>query len=366
MKATGSTAKDNISVKSIKEARNQLEPLLLNLVNRTIESGQFPEEIKTTKVVISHAHHGGVGGKSTQTLVLEVYDKLLQNKHQEIETALILLDQSKVYDMVQHTILLGKLKLLGMKGKSLGLMETFLKDRKQYVQLQGFDSQDLLIRPQSVVQGNTLSCLLFLLYILDSPVLFHDTRHQPLHQRTCTQPTLETYIDDNYIITTKSNFTTIKESIQDIMKKVGEYTSANRLALSKDKTQIMLISKDKNLKQNFKINLSGKEVKHRNNVKILGNMLDENLSWEGQLKKILIPSLSNRIRTLKAINKFLNPKFRKQYTNAVFRSKMFFGAETWGGPSPQSQKFRNSKTRQQNWQSIPKTKTSQTDKFKQN
>ena len=31
--------------------------------------------------------------------------------------------------------------------------------------------------------------------------------------------------------------------------------------------------------------------------------------------------------------KFLNPKFRMKYTNAIFRSKLLFTIETWGGCS---------------------------------
>ena len=45
----------------------------------------------------------------------------------------------------------------------------------------------------------------------------------------------------------------------------------------------------------------------------------------------MIPSLQNRIRTLRTINKYLDPKFRRVYTSSVFRAKLMFGLETWGG-----------------------------------
>ena len=44
-----------------------------------------------------------------QTLVTNLYDKLLEHLHNEKEIALLILDQSKAYDLVQHQILLQKL-----------------------------------------------------------------------------------------------------------------------------------------------------------------------------------------------------------------------------------------------------------------
>ena len=265
MRTTGSTAGDNISVKSIKQAREQLNPLILNLINRVISTGIFPEKLKITKVIpiekpekdknttegwrpinlvcslskiiekvlikqllqhlednkiLSHSHHGAVRSKSTQTLVLSIYDKLLELVNQGQEAALVLLDQSKAYNLVQHSILLQKLAAIGLKDKSLTLMEDFLSERKQFVQIQGFESGQLLIGPQSVVQGSTMSCLLYLLYILDLPTSLHTTNHTPQEQINCPEPSLDTYVDDNYIVVAKRNNENIKEAIKKTMEKL--------------------------------------------------------------------------------------------------------------------------------------------------
>ena len=376
MKTTGSTAGDNISIKSIKQARDQLTPLILNMVNRIIETGTFPTELKTTKVIpiekpekdrnttegwrpvnlvcslskivekilisqltthlevnqiISHSHHGAIKMKSTQTLVTNLYDKILELIHQGQDTALVLLDQSKAYDLVQHSILLQKLEALGMKQNSIKLMKDFLTDRKQFVQIQGFESGKLLIGPQSVVQGSTMSCMLYLLYILDLPAVLHDMNHNPQEQLNCPEPTIDTYVDDNYVLIPKRNNPNLKAAIYKTMDKISDYTNANRLQLNKDKTQILIVSKNKTEYKNFSIKLDNKEVKNKTKVKILGNTMDQDLTWEDQLNKNLIPNLINRIRTLKLMAKYMNPHFRRQYTNAIFRSKMLFGIETWGG-----------------------------------
>ena len=180
MRPTRFVSDDNISVWALKQAQQQLNPPLLQLVNTIISTGIFPQQLKTTKIVpvqkpnkpstssegwrpvnivaalakvtekvllsqimeflkdnnlISHIHHGSVQAKSTQTLVIEIYDQLIQNINNDQDTALVLLDQSKAYEMVPHNILLQKFKTLGFKSKALQLMTSYLSDRKQYVHL---------------------------------------------------------------------------------------------------------------------------------------------------------------------------------------------------------------------------------------
>ena len=64
---------------------------------------------------------------------------------------------------------------------------------------------------------------------------------------------------------------------------------------------------------------------------ILGNLLSDQLTWDANVSTILIPALKNQLRTLKLVNRYLGPGFKAIYTNAVFRSRIMFGLETWGG-----------------------------------
>ena len=78
---------------------------------------------------------------------------------------------------------------------------------------------------------------------------------------------------------------------------------------------------------------------------VLGNTFSDDLLWDNHVKKVLIPSLKNRLRTLKSVSKYLRKGFRAQYCNAIFRAKLMFGIETWGGASStlisQIQNFQN-------------------------
>ena len=141
-------------------------------------------------------------------------------------------------------------------------------------------------------------------------------------------------MDDVGIIVTKSKndaTKSLKQLVSEAMEKVAVYTNSNRLQLNQDKSLIMVVSKNEKLKTDFEIELGGKVVKHKTSIKILGNIVSDDLSWNQHVKSELIPSLQNRARTLRIIGKFMDPKFRALYGQAIFKSKMIFGAESWGG-----------------------------------
>ena len=361
---------------TIKEARLPLEPLFLHLVNQVIKTSTYPQRFKVTKVIpipkdeteknnidgwrpinivpavakiiekcllkqmlkyledtklIKHSHHGSVKTKSTQTLVLELQDKLVENLEKGDETVLLILDQSKAYDLVQHDILLEKMRILNFSQKSLTLMENYLKNRQQYVEIEGFHSETLPVGDKSVTQGSTLSCLLYLIFIMDIPMICHDKIHQPLDYRNCSQPSIETFVDDNFVSIKIEKQQDMKDQIIQTIKKIQNYMDSNKLALNAKKTKIMILSNNKTTKKNFSIQVQDKIIKHSSRVKILGTYMTEDLSWDNNIENHLIPSLKNRLRTLKYITPYMDNKFRKMYINAIFRGKILFGIETWGG-----------------------------------
>ncbi len=73
------------------------------------------------------------------------------------------MDLMKSFDTLIHTILLEKLKHYGIAGK---LMESYITNRKQYVEKDGTKSK-LLTISTGVPQGSILGPLLFIKYIND-------------------------------------------------------------------------------------------------------------------------------------------------------------------------------------------------------
>ena len=368
----------------IKQAQSELEPIILHLVNRVMKTTTFPNILKTSRYhenievpirkigkepdtsegwrpvnvvaaiakiierillkqllnhldvndLIGHAHHGAVKNKSTQSVITELHDKLLEDMENDTDTALLVLDQSKAYDVVCHRILLRKFEAIGFKTQAIEMMRSYLSDRKQFVQVEGQRSDKLVLGPRFVIQGSTMSCVMFLIYILDLPSMFHvscATRHNPLDERTCQKPRAKTFVDDTFIHVTKKEDETMIEAVNDTMEKVVIYMKANKLALNSDKSQVMVISKNNAMKSNFAVTMNNKVIKHKEEITILGNTLSASLTWEAHVSNVLLPALRNRVQTLRLITRYLPTGFRAIYANSIFRSRLMFGIETWGG-----------------------------------
>ena len=80
----------------------------------------------------------------------------------------IFLDFSKVFDTVNHNILLSKLYAFGIRGIPYNWFENYLHQRTQYVKIEDARSS-LQTTLCGIPQGSTLGPLLFLLYINDLP-----------------------------------------------------------------------------------------------------------------------------------------------------------------------------------------------------
>ena len=240
---------------------------------------------------------------------------------------------------------------LGFNVKTLNILKSYLSERRQYVSVDSFDSDPFLVGPRSVTQGSTLSCILYIIYILDITSIYHSKMHDPkdalqcskipvttvdnnfLPSRTCMSTSAKSFVDDNILLTRPAKGQSIQDAVAQAISKIEDYTNANLLALNPEKSRIMLLSKDKDLNSNFQITIGGKILKHQPALKILGNIISQDLSWDAHVRQVVIPSLSNRAHTLREVAPYMSENFRKLYAGAIFRGKLSFAVDAWGGAS---------------------------------
>ena len=393
MKASNSAGMDTITSRTIKKLITVLDIPILNMVNSSITTRSYPSNLKLAKIIplfkttdppssptnpeayrginilmslgkvidrlvlkqvltylidnqlISEAHHGAIKGKSTMTAVATIVDQWATLVEEGVPVAGIALDQSAAYDVINHPILLRKMEKIGFQPDTLQWFSSYLDSREQSTYIDGFYSEKLHVGNKSVVQGSVMSCCLYLLYILDIPTIFHIEEHLLKDKDSCKEPTAQTYVDDIISTIRKKVNKSLQESIVEALDKFERYMTANKLALNRQKTQVIVPTRDNDISEKINIPAHPKNIENVRSLKFLGVKIAQNLKWSAFLvegKSSLYSQLQTRLSALKKIRKFIPLKFAKVLANSIFMGKLIYGAEVWGGaPNILKKKFQS-------------------------
>ena len=105
---------------------------------------------------------------STETALLKVQNDILRAVDDNKSVILLLLDLSSAFDTVDHLILLSRLShRFGIKGNALAWFDSYLKSRKQFVQIEDCQSSQRCLAhgvPQGSVLGPLLILSIFIVY----------------------------------------------------------------------------------------------------------------------------------------------------------------------------------------------------------
>ena len=139
----------------------------------------------------------------------------------------IFVDLQKAFDTVDHNILLGKLKHYGIRGVAYSWFESYLKDRKQYVSINGYNSKHLSIS-LGVPQGSVLGPLLFLIYIND---LNTAIKHCKVHH----------FADDTNLLHINYSIKKLNKVVNsDLKKKLINWLNASKISVKIGKIELKM------------------------------------------------------------------------------------------------------------------------------
>ena len=166
---------------------------------------------------------------STELAALELIDRFLNHINIHKIPTNFYIDLSKVFDSLQHDILLEKLAYYDLTNKAIALLKSYLSNRKQYVQLSDVRSS---VRSISVgaPQGSILGPLLFNIFINDIV-------------KSSTKFNFILYADDTTLNSTLDSFgqdaVEIQNTIVSELQKIFKCLDVNRLCLNVAKSKFM-------------------------------------------------------------------------------------------------------------------------------
>ena len=178
----------------------------------------------------------------------------------------LFLDLRKAFDLVDHEILLHKLKLYHFSSNSIKLIRSYLMNRHQLVKVGNIQSSRRSII-SGVPQGSILGPILFLIYINDLSFEIQDSM-------------VDLYADDSTLYTKGTNTQLIECKLQNNLNTVTTWCLKNNMAINPQKTKCMLIGSNAKLRNSKELNIYVDNILIQNvsSHKLLGIIVDSSLS----------------------------------------------------------------------------------------
>lgn len=255
---------------------------------------------------------------STETALVRVQNDLLQAIDKHGAAVLVLLDLSAAFDTIDHKVLLSRLeKDLGITASALAWFASYLEDRHQTVLINGKRSEKRKLK-FGVPQGSVLGPLLYVAYTLD---IGRIARKHGLQYHL--------YADDTqlYLAFNPTMPGSLEETLKRIKNCVNEIKSwmaSNFLKLNDDKTEIIILSKPANFK-NDKLNISiligDSEVRSSEHVRNLGVIFDRTINLGKHVNNVC-KNANYQLRNIGLNRKYLDKNSTKALVHALVTSRL--------------------------------------------
>ena len=346
---------DDIKPAVLKELAEEIAPLLTIIYRTSLRSGTIPQDWKKARItpafkkgqryqasnyrpisltcvcckimehiVTSHImkhsennnilyplQHGFRSQRSCETQLLECVDDLTTNLEMGKQTDLLILDFSKAFDKVSHSLLLHKLQHYGIRGQTNNWIRAFLADRTQVVVVDGAESSVGRVE-SGVPQGSVLGPSLFLFYINDLPDNLHST--------------VRLFADDTIVYLTISSETDC-QTLQNDLDKLALWETKWKMEFHPDKCTVLTVSKKKQPLA-FNYTLHGHILQHETSTKYLGCTLTSDLNWGTHISNIC----SKANRTLGFLQRNLHISSRnikQQAYKTLVRPQLEYSSTVW-------------------------------------
>ena len=350
-KATGC---DLLPPRILHIARNELAPSLTSIINGTLQSAQFPNDLKLAEISpcfkkgnrLDKTMYRPVSILPSVSKVVEsaidlqiskkFYDKkagclsayrkmhntqsVLVKAIEDWKLALdngkycgaIMMDLSKAFDVIPHGLLLAKLHAYGFKSNCLELIADYLKDRYQRTKLSQARSSWTRIK-KGVPQGSILGPTLFNIFINDMLFCVKDFG-------------IYNYADDNTVSYACDSYDDLVKTLEMCGDKLTEWFTANGMQANPEKYQAIVFGNKPDVPSSFCI--KGEIVKCIDSVRLLGVEIDSKLNFNHHVSDLCKKASRQLNSAMRLINK-LDFDVRKTIYTSFLKSTFSYCPVVW-------------------------------------
>ncbi len=266
--------------------------------------------------LLSKAQHAYRPGHSTSTALVHMRDQWLTNIEDRKLVGAVLLDFTAAFDVIDHSILLAKLKCYGVLPLALAWIKSYLSGRSQQVFFNDCFSDSRRIS-FGVPQGRCLGPLLFSIFINDLPC-------------TVRKADVVMYADDATLFCASPVLGELNENLQLELHTIINWVKMNKLVLNITKTKCIVFG-SRNVKANataLSLPIDGILVKQVTKTTLLGVKLDSLLSWSDQIDHI-ISMIGKAIAMSKKCSAYVPPSVMNDIVRSLVLSHPEFCPVVW-------------------------------------
>lgn len=250
---------------------------------------------------------GVVKGGSTVIAMIKLIHNLLEAADKHLSSRILLVDFSKAFDRIDHTLLLKKLIEMEVPIWLCNWIAGFLTDRKQRVRYNGHFSSWRNI-PNGVPQGTKFGPIGFIVLVNS---MLADIK----------------FVDDSTLIENLGNTNMSTLALRG--QRLADWASEHKMKLNATKTNEMRVCFKRSPQVWDPVIINGTQIQPVNSAKILGFHINNKLTWDNHIEHI-ISEANKRLYLLRAMK---NAKFTKDimltFYQATIRSVLEYGAQVW-------------------------------------
>ena len=251
---------------------------------------------------------------STETALVRIQNDILRAIDNKKCVFLVLLDLSAAFDTVNHSILLQRLSdQIGIKGKALQWVTSYLKNRKQFIVIDGKRSTTHYL-DCNVPQGSVLGPGMFSDYDGAVSNIFHKHNIKFHLYADDTQVYLEFDTDDEE---------EALKRLEDCLQDVRIWMAKNSLKLNERKTDFIVLGSKHGLIKSSTghINIGDCIISPADSVRNIGATLDKHMNLECQVNAVC-KSAWYSLYQISKIAKYFSQEQLKSVIHACVISKI--------------------------------------------